>query len=93
MLLLKDKEFALFVLSNNKNKGWLFKQMSNSEAELASKQEQLQTITEKLQSYSSDTGVATPNTVSPEIAALNERIKELDQEKSSQTKVRTLSNS
>lgn len=59
----------------------LLLQMSSSEAELASKQEQLQTITEKLQSFSNDSPPPATAPDNQQLEKLEERIKELQQER------------
>ena len=62
--------------------------MMSSEAELASKQEQLETITEKLQSFSpADTpSQPTDNTVH-QVTKLEEKIRELELERNNLKKV------
>nr|XP_045581790.1 GRIP and coiled-coil domain-containing protein 2-like isoform X2 [Procambarus clarkii] len=61
--------------------------MSNREAELASKQEQLQTITEKLQTFSSDPTVTSPVTNNQQFRELEEKVKDLEQEKTNLKKI------
>lgn len=70
----------------------LLLQMSSSEAELASKQEQLQTITEKLQSFSSDSPTPAPAPDNQQLEKLEERIKELQQERDNLKKVNKAEN-
>lgn len=59
----------------------LLLQMSSSEAELASKQEQLQTITEKLQSFSNDSPPPATAPDNQQLEKLEEKIKEVQQER------------
>ncbi|KAG7153296.1 GRIP and coiled-coil domain-containing protein 2-like [Homarus americanus] len=67
--------------------------MYNREAELANKQEQLQTITEKLQSYSSECAPTSPPTDTQQISKLKEEIENLEQERASlKTTIQALEN-
>lgn len=62
--------------------------MMSSEAELASKQEQLQNITERLQSFSGPEAapLQSPDT-SPQVTKLEEKIRELELERNNLKKV------
>lgn len=64
-----------------------YSQISSSEAELANKQEQLQTITEKLQSISSDSASAILAIDNQQVKKLEEKVKEVEQERTNLKKV------
>lgn len=62
--------------------------MMSSEAELASKQEQLQNITERLQSFSGpETLLPQPPDANTHVTKLEEKIRELESERNNLKKV------